>query len=64
MKLPVTREKNNQPTGIPQVRIMNDELGGFKFVIASGDEFIIVKASDLLDLVNNQEKPETDLVNE
>lgn len=63
MKLKVDRRRNDQATGVGQVRILNDELSGYSIVLAVGQEFLIVKASDLVELINNQNKAEVDDVN-
>ena len=64
MKLKVERRRNEQPVIIPQVRILNDELSGYSLAVGIGAEILIVKVSDLVELIKEQDKPESDGVNE
>lgn len=63
-KLKVERRQNQQPVAIPQVRLLNDEVAGYSLAVGVGSDILIVKVSNLIDFLYEQEKPEVDGVNE
>lgn len=64
MKLHFTRQIAGQTIVGAQVALLRNDIEGGSLAIQTGNEILIIRLSNIVNLINEQEKPEVDLVDE